>query len=44
VEAEWSSLVNPNRHIPEFITGLTGINDAEVRNAPRLVEIFWLSS
>ncbi len=39
VEAEWSSLINPNRHIPEFITGLTGINDAEVRNAPRLGDV-----
>lgn len=39
VEDEWSSLVNPNRHIPEFITGLTGINDAEVRNAPRMVDV-----
>lgn len=39
VEDEWSSLINPNRHIPEFITGLTGINDAEVRNAPRLVDM-----
>ncbi len=34
VEAEWSSLVNPNRHVPEFITGLTGINDAMLRGAP----------
>ena len=39
VEAEWSSLINPNRHIPEFITGLTGISDAEVRNAPRLADV-----
>ena len=39
VEDEWSSLVNPNRHIPEFITGLTGINDAEVRNAPRMADL-----
>ena len=34
VEAEYSSLVNPNRHIPEFVTGLTGIDDAMVRGAP----------
>src|SRR4026207_330799 len=34
VEAEWSSLINPGRHIPEFISGLTGISDVEVRNAP----------
>ena len=39
IEDEWSSLVNPNRHIPEFITGLTGIDDAMVRQAPRLREI-----
>jgi len=39
VEAEWSSLINPNKHIPEFVTGLTGISDAEVRNAPRLVDM-----
>lgn len=34
IEDEWSSLINPNRHIPEFITGLTGIDDAMVRQAP----------
>ena len=39
VEAEWSSVINPNRHIPEFITGLTGISDVEVRNAPKFQEI-----
>jgi ATP-dependent DNA helicase DinG len=39
VEAEWSTLINPGRHIPEFITGLTGISDVEVRNAPRLMDI-----
>jgi ATP-dependent DNA helicase DinG len=39
VEAEWSTLVNPGRHIPEFITGLTGISDVEVRAAPRLMDI-----
>src|SRR5215212_1663458 len=35
VEDEWSSLINPNKHIPDFISGLTGITDVEVRNAPR---------
>ena len=35
IEEEWSSLINPNRHIPEFITGLTGIDDAMVRQAGR---------
>ncbi len=39
IEDEWSSLINPNRHIPEFITGLTGIDDAMVRQAPRLRDI-----
>lgn len=39
VEDEWSTLVNPGRHIPEFITGLTGISDVEVRHAPRLRDI-----
>ncbi len=39
VEDEWSTIVNPNRHIPENITALTGIDDAMVRNAPRVNEI-----
>src|SRR5215212_4237813 len=39
VEEEWSTLLNPNRHIPEFVSGLTGITDAEVRNAPRFQEV-----
>jgi ATP-dependent DNA helicase DinG len=39
VEDEWSSLINPNRHIPEFISALTGISDVEVRNAPRFQDI-----
>ncbi len=39
IEDEWSSLINPNRHIPEFITGLTGIDDAMVRQAPRVREV-----
>ena len=39
IEDEWSTLVNPNKHIPEFISGLTGISDVEVRNAPRFHEI-----
>jgi DNA polymerase III epsilon subunit-like protein len=29
VEAEWTSLINPGKHIPEFISGLTGITDAD---------------
>ncbi len=39
IEDEWSTLVNPGRHIPSFITALTGINDQMVRQAPRLPEI-----
>jgi DNA polymerase-3 subunit epsilon/ATP-dependent DNA helicase DinG len=39
VEDEWTTLVNPGRHIPEFITGLTGISDTEVRNAPSLMKV-----
>ncbi|HUE97653.1 MAG TPA: helicase C-terminal domain-containing protein [Anaerolineales bacterium] len=39
VEDEWSSLINPHRHIPEFISALTGISDVEVRNAPRFPEV-----
>ena len=39
VEDEWSSLINPNRHISDFISNLTGISDVEVRNAPRFSEI-----
>ncbi len=34
VEAEWSSLINPNRSIPPAITQLTGISNEMVRNAP----------
>src|SRR5215216_806656 len=39
VEAEWSTLINPGRHIPDFITGLTGISDVEVRSAPSLLKV-----
>src|SRR5512142_1091783 len=39
VEDEWSSLVNPNRHIPDFITTLTGIDDAMLRGAPRIRDV-----
>ncbi len=36
---EFTSLVNPECEIPYFITGLTGIDNAMVRNAPKLAEI-----
>ena len=39
VEDEWSSLINPGKHIPEFITALTGIDDAMVRQAPGFRDI-----
>lgn len=39
VEDEFSTLINPGKHIPEFITGLTGIDDSMVRQAPRLNDI-----
>jgi len=36
---EFTTLVNPECAIPYFITGLTGIDDAMVRNAPTLKEV-----
>ena len=39
VEDEWSSLINPGRKIPPFITQLTGINDHMVLEAPPIQEV-----
>ncbi|MBT8297647.1 MAG: GIY-YIG nuclease family protein, partial [Maribacter sp.] len=36
---EYTSLVNPECEIPYFITGLTGIDNDLVRDAPKLIEI-----
>ncbi|GAB4499509.1 MAG: helicase C-terminal domain-containing protein [Anaerolineales bacterium] len=38
-EGEFNTLINPGRQIPDFITGLTGIDNAMVRQAPRLQDI-----
>ncbi len=39
VEAEWSSLINPGRPIPPFISQLTGINDEMIGGAPRITNV-----
>jgi ATP-dependent DNA helicase DinG len=39
IENEWSSLINPGRKIPPFITQLTGINDHMVLEAPSIQEV-----
>ncbi len=36
MESEWSTLINPGRPIPPFITSLTGITGDMVRNSPPL--------
>lgn len=39
IVGEFETLVNPETSIPPFITQLTGISDAMVRNAPKFREI-----
>ncbi len=39
VEDEFSTLINPGRHIPDFISGLTGISDEMVRQAPPIRDV-----
>lgn len=39
VEAEWSTLINPGRRVPPFITQLTGITDNMVRSAPGIRDV-----
>ncbi|MBM4426462.1 MAG: hypothetical protein FJ031_04405, partial [Chloroflexi bacterium] len=39
IEGEFNTLINPGKQIPDFITGLTGIDNAMVSNAPRLRDI-----
>ena len=39
IEDEWSSLINPGRKIPPFITQLTGINDHMVLEAPPIQRV-----
>jgi len=36
---EWSTLINPEKEIPYFITGLTGITNEMVANSPRFYEV-----
>ncbi|MCE2595634.1 VRR-NUC domain-containing protein [Motilimonas cestriensis] len=36
---QWSSLVNPNKHISRQITALTGINNQMVRDAPVFAQL-----
>ncbi|MBK8882472.1 MAG: 3'-5' exonuclease [Bacteroidales bacterium] len=39
ITGEFSSLINPERNIPYFITNLTGITNEMVEDAPRFYEV-----
>ncbi len=39
VISEWSTLLNPEKNIPYFITGLTGITNEMVADAPKFYEV-----
>ena len=39
IEAEWSTLINPGRPIPPFITQLTGITNQMVLQAPPIQDV-----
>lgn len=39
ITREYSTLVNPEKKIPPFITRLTGISDEMVKNAPKFYEV-----
>src|SRR6056297_4189080 len=39
ITSEWSTLINPEKSIPPFITGLTGITNDMVADAPRFYEV-----
>lgn len=39
IESEFNTLINPGKPIPDFITGLTGIDNSMVRQAPHLRDI-----
>ena len=36
---EFTSLINPQERIPGFITGITGITEADVQDAPTFADI-----
>src|SRR4030066_2424607 len=39
IDDEWSSLINPGRKIPPFITQLTGITDHMILDAPPIQKV-----